>query len=124
LTITDIRTNNNYALRNACYRGHLEVIKYLIEKFHLTITDIRTNNNYALQNAYANVHLGVVKYLIKKMIENHVDRNEIIKYISTEEYEQIREEYIENMPRIECYCDELKTILPTWIMNNIVDMIM
>ena len=62
----DARSKNNYALRNACGCGHLNVIKYLRKKFALTGDDARAMNNYALRYACKYGYLSVVKYLRKK----------------------------------------------------------
>ncbi len=65
LSLDDIISQNNVALRYASENGHLQVIKYLIS-FNLTIDDIKSVNNYALIMASSNGHLKVVKYLIDK----------------------------------------------------------
>lgn len=51
LTVEDVRMGYNDALHRACRYGHLEVVKYLCEKFGLTTED---------------VHLDVIKYLYEK----------------------------------------------------------
>ena len=51
------------ALGEACYYGHLEVVKYLHTEFGLTADDARTLHDEALTYACENGHLEVVKYL-------------------------------------------------------------
>ncbi len=63
LSIEDIRSDNNCALRWACRNGHIEVVKFLIDK-GLTLEDIRSEDNFALRCASKNGHLEVVKFLI------------------------------------------------------------
>lgn len=63
LTAADIRTADNYALRFACFNGHLKVAQWLVKRFGLTAEDARTNDNYALRLACFNGHLGVVQWL-------------------------------------------------------------
>lgn len=67
LTIADIRSNKNYALRWAAINGHLDILKYLCETEFggkkLTIGDVRANNNHALRDAANSGHLEIVKYL-------------------------------------------------------------
>ncbi len=65
LTLEDIRSLDNYALRGVSYYGHLEVVKFLIDK-GLTLEDIRSQDNEALIWTSSNGHLKVVKYLIDK----------------------------------------------------------
>jgi FOG: Ankyrin repeat len=58
----DVHANNDYPLRRASENGHLEVVKYSIEKG----ADVHACNDYALRRASKNGHLEVVKYLIEK----------------------------------------------------------
>ncbi|MCJ7476145.1 MAG: ankyrin repeat domain-containing protein, partial [Wolbachia endosymbiont of Homalodisca vitripennis] len=52
-------------LHDAVIKGHLEIVKYLIEKG--TDVDIRDGwNNSSLQHAASNSHLDIVKYLVEK----------------------------------------------------------
>jgi hypothetical protein len=63
LSLKDIRSFHNYALRWGAGIGHLPVVQYLCEKFQLTIQDVRSVNNDALRCAAMNGHLPVVQYL-------------------------------------------------------------
>ena len=65
LSLDDIRSYDNCAFRYASENGHLEVIKYLINK-GLTLEDIRSLDNYAFRLASLNRHIEVIKYLIYK----------------------------------------------------------
>ena len=47
----------------ACYKGYLEVCKWLISTFNLTIKDVRSRDNLALRCAYENGHSKVCKWL-------------------------------------------------------------
>ena len=59
--ITD--NNKNAVFLRASLNGHLEVIKYLVEKYG---ADVRADNDYAVRFASQNGHLEVVKYLVEK----------------------------------------------------------
>jgi hypothetical protein len=66
LSLEDVRSCDNYALRWAASRGHLPVVQYLCETFQLTLEDVRTWNNEALRCAASHGHLRVVRYLCEK----------------------------------------------------------
>ena len=59
--------NKNDILCATCQYGHLEIVKYLIEKCG---ADARAENDFAVQEACANGHLEIVKYLIEKCDAN------------------------------------------------------
>lgn len=61
----DVQTDNNYGLRWASFYGHLEAVKYLVEKGG----DVTADNNFAIRNA---THIKVVKYLVEKGADNNV----------------------------------------------------
>lgn len=63
ITLDDLRSTNNYALRLACDGGHLPIVEYLMQ-LGLTVHDLRACNNYCLRWGCNNGHLPVVKYLI------------------------------------------------------------
>jgi hypothetical protein len=63
LSLEDVRSWNNWALRKAAENGHLPVVQYLCEKFQLTIQDVRSRDNEALRMAASRGHLQVVQYL-------------------------------------------------------------
>ncbi len=65
LNLDDIRSKDNLAFRWASCNGHLEVVKFLINK-GLTLQDIRGQNNEAFRMASLYGYLEVVKYLIDK----------------------------------------------------------
>ena len=82
--------NKNGVLIWASENGHLEVVKYLVEKRG---ADVITNNDGAVQWASENGHLEVVKYLINhgadaRSSNNYAVRNasvnghlEVVKYL-------------------------------------------
>jgi hypothetical protein len=65
LSLEDVRSWDNYALRWVSEDGHLPVVRYLCENF-LTVQDVRSGNNAALRGAALNCHLPVVQYLCEK----------------------------------------------------------
>ena len=58
LTIDDVRSDNNFALRYSAANGHIDVLKYLRNSSRLTLRDARANNNEALRVSAANGHLA------------------------------------------------------------------
>jgi ankyrin repeat protein len=63
LSLEDVRSWNNGALRWAAENGHLPVVQYLFETFQLTIQDVRWFDNDTLRCAAGSGHLPVVQYL-------------------------------------------------------------
>jgi hypothetical protein len=68
LTLKDVRSNNNNALREAAQSGRLEVLQFLQswvdpDGDRLTLTDVRVDNNYALIWSAARGHLHVLTFL-------------------------------------------------------------
>lgn len=55
----------NSQFRWACYSGHLEVAKYLVESFGLTGEDIRDYDNFAFRYSCTGGHLEVAKWLVE-----------------------------------------------------------
>jgi hypothetical protein len=71
LSLDDVRSNNNRALRWAAREGHFPVVQYLCEyrdreNRQLTIQDVRSLDNWALRMATYLGHLEVVQYLRQK----------------------------------------------------------
>ena len=58
-----MRSGNDYAVRWASGGGHLEVVKYLVEKCG---ANARAENDEAVRESFAWGHLEVVKYLIEE----------------------------------------------------------
>ena len=58
----DVRAGNDYALKLASENGYLEVVKYLVKQG----ADVRAEDDFALGFASSNGHLEVVKYLVKQ----------------------------------------------------------
>ena len=55
--------DKNKILCKVCYYGHLEIVKYLVEKYG---ANVRANSDYAVKWASEAGHLEVVKYLVEK----------------------------------------------------------
>ena len=45
LTVKDVKSRDNLALRMTASEGHLEIVRYLIETFNLTPEDVRSGDN-------------------------------------------------------------------------------
>jgi hypothetical protein len=50
LTAEDARSEDNYALRWSCDKGHLAVAQWLVATFNLTAEDVRTVDCDTLQD--------------------------------------------------------------------------
>ena len=94
ITLKDIRSNDNEALRWASNNGHLHIIKYFV-KLGLTIEDVRSNNNEALQWACKGGWFDTIKYLIEHFnltIEDiRSNNNESVQYACEKGYLHIVE---------------------------------
>jgi len=66
LTHLHVKNEDNKAFRIACLHGHLEVLKWLVDKFGLTVMDVRCNENWAFRIACLHGHLEVAKWLVDK----------------------------------------------------------
>lgn len=64
LTLENIRSKDNLALRIASEYGHVDVLKEL-KKCGLTVEDLRSKNNFALQAAAENGHVEVLQEMKK-----------------------------------------------------------
>ena len=64
LKIEHARSDNNFAFRVACGKGHLKVAKWLVDTFGLTITDVRSSDNDAFRRACYYGHLNILQFLI------------------------------------------------------------
>ena len=74
------RINNDQAVRYACRAGHLEVVKYLVEKCGSVV---RANDDSPVRVASEGGHLGVVKYLVEKCEEDaRVDNDFAVRWAS------------------------------------------
>jgi ankyrin repeat protein len=65
----DIRHDNNLALRDACKHGHLDIVKYIVERCNITVEEILSVDGVkfsALQEALMGNRLQVVAYLVDK----------------------------------------------------------
>jgi hypothetical protein len=92
LTIQDVRSNDNFALRWAAFHGNLPVVQYLCQTYSLTIEDVRTLNNWALRCATNNGHLPVVQYFCENFQLTIQDvRDAPWRHLSVEKY--LRQKY-------------------------------
>lgn len=75
MTVEDVRSDENYALRWAAGFGYLHVLQFLkglrsvkignkIEVDRLTVNDVRSKHNQALHYAMGSGHLEIVKFFI------------------------------------------------------------
>ena len=69
---------NHLALQHASQKGHLEVVKFLVEKG----TNIHDENDFNVRWASRNGHLDVVKYLVEKGANIHAKNNEALRLAS------------------------------------------
>jgi len=74
----NVHTNIDYPHCLASENGHLEVVKFLVEKG----ADIHANDDYALQLASGNGHLEVVKFLVEKGANIHVNNDDVLRLAS------------------------------------------
>jgi ankyrin repeat protein len=70
---TDPNTQDNYAIRRASEKGHLGVVKLLLDLDLKRGVDPAANDNYAVRLASTNGHLGIVKLLLDLGPERGVD---------------------------------------------------
>ena len=73
----NIDTNDD-ALKWASSNGHLEVVKFLVEKG----ANVHADDNYALGWASENGHLDVVKFLVEKGADVNADNNCALRWAS------------------------------------------
>ena len=72
--ITDeVFYRNNLPLRNACCGGHIEIARFLAEKFALTLEDARSDENAPLRGAACGGHFAVVQWLCSAFALTGVD---------------------------------------------------
>jgi len=91
----------NYALQYAAERGHLDVVKYLIEAG----ADVRADNDIAFLWAVENVHLDIIKYFIKAGANVHADEDYSLLYAAKNGYLEIVECLVEAGANIHVYND-------------------
>jgi ankyrin repeat protein len=70
--------NLNDELIVASKYGHLEVVKFLVEKG----ANIHADNNLALRCASKYGHLEIVKFLVKNGADIHADNDRVLKLAS------------------------------------------
>ena len=78
LVAEDLSYNKNRALRTASERGHLSVVKYLVEHG----ADITAQDNEAVILASVYGHLSVVKYLVEHGADITARNNEALRWAS------------------------------------------
>ena len=69
----DIRVGDEMAFRNACYYGHMEVIKLLLSLEGDRRIDVHAGYNSALKSACEGGHLDVVKLLLSLSDDRRID---------------------------------------------------
>ena len=74
----DIHAENDYALRWASQEGHIEVVTFLIQNG----ADIHAENEYALRWSSENGHLEIVKILIQKGADIHANDDQALRWAS------------------------------------------
>src|SRR5205809_164 len=93
LTLADLRSANNQALRWACKHGHLAIVKFLLEK-GLNREDILGN---PLKCACQYGHLAIVQLLLEKGLTHEDIRcknNEILHYACERKHFDVVQELI------------------------------
>lgn len=72
------KSNIDWGLSRACYHGHMNIIKYLIEEKN---ADIHNTNDYPLRVAVEDANdINIVKYLLDKGANIHVNNDELTKF--------------------------------------------
>jgi ankyrin repeat protein len=71
----DIHVDNDHKLRYNAINGHLEAVRYLVEKG----ADVHAKNDEALRLAAKNGHYGVVRHLIKNGANVQANNNEAVE---------------------------------------------
>lgn len=67
-------SGSNYAIKKASQKGHLEVVKLLLDSEKV---DSSAENNYAIKQALKNGHVKVVRLLLA---DERIDLNDLINY--------------------------------------------
>ena len=67
--------NANFFLRKACEKGHIEIVKYLLNQFKKRGDNIRSNLTHCLNYSSQTGHLELVKYLIEQGADIQNDYN-------------------------------------------------
>ena len=98
----DIHSSGEGALLLATEKGYLEVVKYLIEHG----SDIHANDNEALRLAAESGHLDIVKYLINILT---LEKNSTLGQISPKEEENV--DFINDALRLAAYNARLKVVI-------------
>ena len=76
----DVHADNEKGFRFACWKGHLNVVQYLLENnFNI---DVHADNEYGFKWACYFGHLNVVQYLLRKTKMT----NEMLKILSEYKY--------------------------------------
>jgi hypothetical protein len=69
----NVRSGDDWELRRAADWGHLDTVKYLVEKCG---ADVHACDDLALRWAARSGHINVVKYLVSKGADVHADDDE------------------------------------------------
>ncbi len=121
LTIhADIHADKDYAFQWACHNGHLEVVKYLLTSHELTDhAIIQTDNYLAFRCAGQQCCWNVIRYLLSLTGNMYIDfqktsynldwaieseYSDTLKAMVKSLYKNDMIGYLENIPKIEEYC--------------------
>ena len=74
----DIHVENDYALKRSSGRGHLEVVKFLIENG----ANIHAEDDYALRMSSSNGFTDIVKFLVEIGANIHADDDGALRWSS------------------------------------------
>ena len=74
----DVHAGDDYALRWASARGHLDTVKFLVEQG----ANVHADNDFALRWASGNGHLDIVKFLVEQGADVHAGDDHALKWAS------------------------------------------
>ena len=99
ITTQDLKARDNYAIKQVCQNGHLDILRYLVSQAGLTVKDLGAENNYALINAYKSGQMEVVSYLISAgLLVDSLQINQDIGFVYKEyPINFLKQEIIDNI---------------------------
>ena len=93
----DLHVEDDYALRWSSSNGHIEIVKFLVEKG----ANIHADDDYALRWSSFCGHNDVVKFLIEKGANIHADDDDALKWSSGNGHIEVVKILIENGANID-----------------------
>ena len=92
---------NNWAIRRACYNGHLPIVVYLLENYPQV--DITAHDNCAISLACSYGHLPIVVYLLENYPEVDItaNYNKVICRVCENGYLPVVKYLLENYPEVD-----------------------